>query len=259
MRVEDVAPRMRRITLGGDDLADFASPGPTDHVKVFFPDPATGELVTPEWVKGRPQVAEGAGELIVRDYTPLAFRAEGEHGPELDLDFVLHGDGGAGGPAAAWAANAKPGDRVRLGGPRGSQLPPTDAESAILVADESALPAVSRWLDALGNIPAVGLFSVEDPDTASYLDAYAGEGRDFRWFSGDDREDRITETLRGLTIDEGTFLFLAGEANSLIPRRRYLRRELGLPKNQVDIRGYWKQGTIALDHHAPLDPADPED
>lgn len=260
VRVSDIAARMRRITVAGSQLANFTSLGPTDHVKVFFPDPASAEHMDSDTEQSRTEAREGAAsDLIVRDYTPLEFRPDGEHGPELDLDFVLHGDHGTGGPAAAWAAKAQPGDRVILGGPRGSQLPPLGVDDAILVADESALPAASRWLDALGDTPVIGLFSIEDPGTAHYLDSFSGENRDFRWFSGADREDRVTETLRELAINEGTFLALAGEANSLIPRRRHLRRERGLPKSQVDIRGYWKRGTVALDHHAPIDPADPED
>jgi NADPH-dependent ferric siderophore reductase len=258
VRVEDVAARMRRITLAGSDLDGFVTRGPGDHVKVFFPDPATGELVETEWKDGRPQ-AVGAGEVISRDYTPYAYRAEGPQGPELDLDFVLHGDGGLGGPASAWAAQASPGDQVRLGGPRGSLLPPTDVDAAILVADESALPSVARWLDVLAGVPVIGLFSVEDPATATYLASHESAERDLRWFSGADRDEQVAEALRGLEISEGTFLFLAGEANSLVPLRRYLRRELGLGKNQVEVRGYWKRGTVALDHHAPIDPADPED
>lgn len=64
--------------------------------------------------------------------------------------------------------------------------------------------------------------------------------------------------LRGTEPGAGTFFFLAGEATSLIPLRRYLRRELGLPKEQVEVHGYWKRGVVALDHHAPLDPNDRE-
>ena len=41
----------------------------------------------------------------------------------------------------------------------------------------------------------------------------------------------------------------AGEANALKPIRRYLRRELGLSKDQVEVDGYWKKGDANLDHH----------
>lgn len=49
--VTDLTPTLRRITLTGDDLADFSSPGADDHIKLFF---------TP---------LDGS-DLIGRDYTP---------------------------------------------------------------------------------------------------------------------------------------------------------------------------------------------
>ena len=104
----------------------------------------------------------------------------------------------------------------------------------------------------------MGLFSTLDPATPSYLSGYAADSREFRWFSGEDRDNRVAEALATLEITEGTLVFLAGEAGSLIPLRRYLRRELGLPKEQVDAHGYWKKGEANLDHHAPLDPSDPD-
>lgn len=254
LRTESVAPGLARITFGGEDLEGFAAPGPGDHVKVFFPDPASGELTLPDFSSGRPRVPEGGGEVIVRDYTPYAFRPDAASGPELDIDFVLHGDNG---PASAWAARASAGDELAIGGPRGSLLPPTGIDGAVIVADESALPAAARWLDALHDLPVTGLFSVEDPGTAVYLSGREHDRHRLRWFSGADREAALAEALRGLAISEGALVFLAGEANALIPLRRYLRRELGLPKEQVEAHGYWKRGIIALDHHAPLDPSDP--
>lgn len=256
LRSETVAPRMQRVTLGGVELAGFTALAPGDHVKVFFPDPATGEIAAPTIVNGRPQPPE-YGEVIVRDYTPYEFRPDAEAGPELDIDFVLHADDAHAGPAAAWAAGVKAGDEVIIAGPRGSLIPPS-VEAAILVADESALPATARWLDALEDTPVTALLSVLDPNTAGYLDSRASESRDLRWFSGEDRDARVEAALRELEIGESTLVFLAGEATSLIPLRRYLRRELGLPKEQVDAHGYWKSGESNLDHHAPLDPSDPD-
>ena len=53
-------------------------------------------------------------------------------------------------------------------------------------------------------------------------------------------------------------MFLAGEADILVPLRRYLRHELQLPAEQVSASGYWRRGIVNLDHHAPLDPSDPD-
>lgn len=229
--VRAVAGPLVRVTLGGSDLDDFAAPGPGDHVKVLLP------------------------EGVRRDYTPAAFRPDGAHGPELDLDFVVHGDEG---PASAWASRAQPGDTLTVGGPRGSRLAPAAVGHAVLVADESALPAARRWLEAFDGVPVTALFFVSDPASAAYLDGESTGDADIHWFSGADREQRVDEGLRGIAYGDDTFVALAGEANALIPWRRYLRRELGLPTSQVVADGYWKRGEADRDHHAPLDPSDPD-
>ncbi len=46
LRTEEVTPHMRRVVLGGDELAGFDSPGADDHIKLFFPN-ASGEMVLP--------------------------------------------------------------------------------------------------------------------------------------------------------------------------------------------------------------------
>lgn len=248
-----IFPSMMRITLRGDDLTGFSAPGPADHVKAFFPDPLTSTITVPQFTsEGIRQPV--SGKVIARDYTPLELRADGPHGPELDIDFVLHGDDG---PASSWTRQATPGDSLTIAGPRGSHLPPPNIEHLIVVADETALPATRRWLSYAGNnIPVTALLSVRNSDATSYLDSDAPHS--LRWFFGNDRSTQVEIALRELTVTDRTFFFLAGEATALIPLRRYLRRDLRLPASQVDASGYWKRGEVNLDHHAPLDPSDPD-
>src|SRR5690606_8557225 len=131
--------------------------------------------------------------------------------------------------------------------------------SAVFVADESALPAISRWIETLDTeLPITGFFSVEDPETAQYLQGYAAPHRNFQWFSGANREQQLEDALRNHSIAADSYIYLAGESSMLIPLRRYLRRELALPREQVDAEGYWKRGAQDFDHHAPLDPEDPD-
>jgi len=263
--VRPLTPTMVRITLAGSELDGFVSAGPADHVKVFFPDPATGVLTAPTvTAEGTQRPAEGT--IISRDYTPLAFRAEGD-GPELDLDFVLHGDDG---PASAWAARAEPGEQLAIAGPRGSRLVPPEMERLVIVADETALPATARWLRlAPSSVPVTGILDVADESVedyfetgcldTGYLDAEQRGRASFEWLYRRDGLGQLDEALRSLgPIDERTYVFLAGEATALIPLRRYLRRQLGLPADQVSASGYWKRGIVNLDHHTPLDPADPD-
>lgn len=251
-----VTENLLRVTFQSPELEGFDSRGPADHIKMFFPDPKTDTLTLPEiTAEGIKRPTEG--QILSRDYTPLSYRTAGVDVPELDIDFVLHGDSG---PASYWAARAAVGDELFIAGPRGSHLAPTALESALLVADESALPSVRRWIETLDPaLPVIGLFSVLDANSERYLADLVAEHRDFRWFSGDNREQELEAALRAHAINEGTFINLAGESGMLVPLRRYLRRELNLPKDQVSAEGYWKRGSNDFDHHAPLDPSDPDD
>jgi NADPH-dependent ferric siderophore reductase len=257
VRVHSLTPALVRVTLGGGDLDGFASDGPTDHVKLFFPDPETGALALPELAPSgvRPP---GSGAVISRDYTPRAFRpATGGSQAELDIDFVVHGTEG---PASAWALAARPGTTLAVAGPRGSRLAPTGLARAVLLADETALPAFSRWLELLDpDVEVTGILDVANAAVTAYLPRELRERADIVWLYRENAPGQVLAALRSLgPISDDTFVFGAGEANTLVPVRRYLRRELGLPADQVALSGYWKRGVAGLDHHAALDPADPD-
>ena len=121
-RVERISAGFQRIVLGGEALEGFSSRGFDDHTKVFslhgttfVPPKVTDEGI--DWGDGvRPQA---------RDYTPLY--DEANH--ELALDFFIH-DGGI---ASGWAVEAKVGDRLTIGGPRGSLVVPEDYAAAVRV------------------------------------------------------------------------------------------------------------------------------
>lgn len=247
-----VTPRIKRITLTGD-LDGFFSPGPADHVKVFFPS-ADGQIAAPTVTETgikRPET----GEVIARDYTPVAnWEESGQQ--FVDLDFVLHGDGG---PASAWASAAQPGDPLVIAGPRGSALPPTGVTDLVIVADETGLPAAQRWAQAFPSIPVIGLFVVQDQEAEQYFAQSTALFNRTQWFVGERGYENAEQALREHSFTAGTLIFLAGEAGGIVPLRRYLRRQVGLDKQQVDAHGYWKQGVQNLDHHAPLDPGSPED
>ncbi|MFC5928858.1 siderophore-interacting protein [Cryobacterium melibiosiphilum] len=240
--VRDLSPTLRRVTLTGADLDGFSAVGPDDHIKVFFP-----------------AAAGTAADVFARDFTPRAFRpapvgaAEGSGG-ELDLDFALHGTDA---PATGWAARAVVGDTLQIGGPRGSQLLPVGIRSAVLVADATALPAAARWLAALPNEVSVRVIVAgTDPAFAEYLAEARRPGVQIDSVPGDPLA--LVEAVQAQPIEDGTFVWAAGEAGLLIPLRRYLRGQLGLGRDQAQLSGYWKRGVENLDHHAPLDPTDPD-
>lgn len=244
-QVNAVTSRIVRVTLSGD-LDGFVADGPADHLKVFFPDPATGTIATPGFARGGLGLS-APGRVIARDYTPLDARPDDG---ELDLDLILHGDTG---PASAWAEHAVPGDRLVVAGPKSSTLVPDGLTDLVLVVDPTAFPAAARWLRLTpADVPVTMLLDATDED-ARYFEGLPGTER-ATVLSGTNRE----ATLRSLSIRPGTFVFLAGEAGTLVPLRRYLRRELGLGPDQVVASGYWRRGVAGLDHHAPVDPDDPD-
>ena len=59
----------------------------------------------------------------------------------------------------------------------------------------------------------------------------------------------FVRTLAELPDGDG-FVWVAGEAVSVRPLRRYLRDELGLARGSVDVDGYWRRGVAGHDHHA---------
>jgi NADPH-dependent ferric siderophore reductase len=246
-RVTNLGPRLRRMVLTGADLDEgfpFARFAPADHVKVVLPDPATGRLSLPV------RTAEGLrtpdGDVpLVRDYTVRAWDPQTR---ELSLDFVLHEHG----PAGRWAISARPGDRLGVMGPRGHMMFPTAYPFYLAVGDETAIPAVSRLLDELPE-GARALAILEVDDAADELPLAQRDDVEVRWVHrSTEGAGGLERTVRAWTPPEGTdwYAFAAGEARTLTPIRRYLRHEVGLPKEQVDVDGYWKTGTANLDHHA---------
>src|ERR1700734_1664170 len=126
-QVEKIAAHMIRVTLTGD-LEGFKSLGFDDHVKLFFPDGTTN--------------AEGAPNMLGRDFTPRRYDPAAN---TLAIDFAIHDAG----PATRWAEQAKPGQTLSIGGPRGSFIIPNTHDWPLLVADETGLPAIGRRLAEL--------------------------------------------------------------------------------------------------------------
>jgi len=135
---EHLTPRMRRFGFTSPDLRDFVSAAHDDHIKLFFPGNDAGERKT-----------------CMRDFTPRRF--DRDRGT-LFVDFALHDAG----PATQWAASARIGDRLEIGGPKGSIVGPDDFDWYLLIGDETALPAIGRRVEELrANVP-VATFVVTD-------------------------------------------------------------------------------------------------
>ena len=246
--VEQISPRMRRITLAGESLDGFTSAGAGDHVKLFFPAPGQDKPVLPVLRDGKPVYPDGAVAPAVRDYTPRRYDPQAR---ALTLEFVLHGDG----PAASWAAQAEPGQWLGIGGPRGSLLTPDDCETYLLVGDETALPAIARHLEELRpGVRALVLIEAEGADEERHLPTAANAT--VTWLHRNGRAAGTTRllenALRELALPGGdTYAWVAAEVETARRLRRYLVEEEALPRAQVRAAGYWRLGAVG--EHVVLD------
>ncbi|MDF9877029.1 NADPH-dependent ferric siderophore reductase [Cellulosimicrobium cellulans] len=282
-RVHETSGALRRITFrdaapvvhddgptsgpGGDgpgraSLATLRAPGPDDHVKVFLPDPATGVLHAPTLTADGALQRPTGVVSISRELTVRATRVV-DGVAEVDVDWVLHGGGdpggpptGEGGPASAWAARAQVGDEVVVAGPTTSRGVPDGVARLLLVGDEAGLPALARWVDAVGaNVPVTAIVEIGDDVDEAFVEDELGRAT-VEILYRTDGPGQLAEAVRSLgPLGDGEYVFGAGEATDLAQVRRDLRRG-GARPDQLALHGYWRRGVVNLDPDAPLDPTD---
>lgn len=229
LRVVDITPRMRRITLGGPELAGFISLGSDDHIKLLFAQNAAEQaaLDSPDFnLRGEgPQPA-------MRDYTPRRYDLDIG---ELDIDFVLHGDG----PASTWAEQVQVGQHLYIGGPRGSMIVPDIFDSYLLIGDETAIPAIARRLDELPAGRKV-LAVIEIENAAEQQPLHSAADVEVTWVVRG--QDDLLETVQNLTLPGGSlYSFVATESKLSRQVRRVLLDTHKVDEAFLKAVGYWQQ------------------
>ncbi|WPX18921.1 siderophore-interacting protein [Pseudomonas sp. 10S4] len=236
LQVVDLTPRMRRITLGGPELAGFVSLGTNDHVKLLFPQNAAQTAALETLVLGAGKTDQPMPAM--RDYTPRRYDLDSL---ELDIDFVLHGDG----PASTWAEQAEPGQFLHIGGPRGSMIVPDIFDSYLLIGDETALPAIARRLEGLAaNRRALVIIEVANGAEQQRLESAAQVN--VIWVLRDGGKNNLLTTVKQLQVPSGDlYAWIATETKVSRQIRRVLLDEHGLDDQFVKAVGYWRaDGTL---------------
>ena len=221
--VEQLTPKMLRIGFTSPDLSDFVSASADDHIKLFF---SSDDAATEE---GRP---------CMRDFTPRSFDiAAGT----LVIDFALHDAG----PATQWAAVAKVGDTLEIGGPRGSAIIPDDFDWYLLIGDETALPAIGRRIEELRpGVSVATAIVVAGPDEKQTFQTKAD------WTAlwairqeGEDDAAALRKVLDGYALPAGEgHVWIAAEGNVARALRTYVTEQRGHPREWIKAAGYWSQG-----------------
>ena len=238
-RVQILSPAMRRITLRGAELEGFEVMAPASYMKLIFPEPGQTEPTRP--------LPDGPRATSMRTYTPLAVRPEVH---EVDVDFVLHGEG----PAAAWAAQAQVGQVLFLMGPGPGYAVPPEADEHLLIGDASALPAFETILAALPPSARVRVL-IEVADAAEERPLHSAAQLEVRWVvRGPDSQhpgQALDAALRQAAPPElqACSIYLACEAGAMRRLRGLLTDTLGVAKSRIVGRGYWKLGTLNHPDH----------
>jgi NADPH-dependent ferric siderophore reductase len=246
--VEQLSPAMRRVVFEGEALVGFESASPDDHVKLFLPAPGQTRPALPVMGPDGPVYAEGVARPVTRDYTPRRFDAAAGR---LTIDMVLHGDG----PGASWAAQAAPGQSVGIGGPRSSALVPDDCDFYLLAGDETALPAIGRFLEEMRpGVRAAALIEVADAREERYLPTAANAR--VVWLFRDGQPAGGAALLEGALREIGVpccaaHAWIAGEIEVARRLRELVMTQAGLPRGQVRAAGYWRIGAAGA--HTRLD------
>ncbi|NPA20104.1 siderophore-interacting protein [Pseudomonas juntendi] len=224
--VTELTPRMRRITLGGAELQGFTSLGSDDHIKLLF-----GE--TPEQqqaIEARKLGKDSGVRPTMREYTPRRIDLVAN---ELDIDFVLHGDG----PAATWAAQAAVGQTLNIAGPRASLVVPDVFDSYLLIGDETAIPAIGRRLEELpAGRQVLAVIQIEDEQERQPLPSKAQV--EVIWVRR--HEEDLLPLVQNLTLPQGRLYAWVALEKTLTRQAKALLLEKGVPEDALKAAAYWR-------------------
>ncbi|MFG1840541.1 siderophore-interacting protein [Micromonospora sp. NPDC049175] len=277
--VRRLSPSFTRVTFTGADLDRFADNGDDQRIKLALPLPGERGVDLPQgadWYATWRSLPEHRRPPI-RTYTVRAVRP---HLAEVDVDLVLHGDGG---PATRWARRVSEGDQIAIVGPDsaydgdhgGAEFRPAAGSSLLLAGDETAVPAIASICERLPR-EARGVVLLEVPDGDDVLPFAAPPGVEVRWLPrGVDAHGsqlvpavavaaeelltpgtaRANQPVTDVDVDteilwevpdEVTatplYAWLAGEAGVIRNLRRHLVTERGLDRRAVAFMGYWRLG-----------------
>lgn len=215
-----VTPHMKRITVGSNALEDFPVRRPAQWVKLFVPTPQN------EKPNGRA-------------YTIRYFY---ENDAEMDIDFVLHGDG----PCSSWAEQARMGDVIQIAGPRsGFSLAP-EINHLLIGGDETALPAIGAILEELPAGLKVTAF-IEVPNNQDMQKIITTADATITWLprnglpAGDGTALLDAMTTASLPREK-TEVWFAAESSVVRSVRRHFLLERQFDRSRITASGYWKKG-----------------
>lgn len=239
--VAELSPNLRRVTFHAREFADFEPAGPDECFALLMPPAGQTSVTMPS--ADRINVRQAVRKMPedrrpeLRWYTIRALRPREQ---EIDVDFVLHGDSG---PGSRWAGSARAGFEVGFRAGSATYLPPAGAETELLAADETALPALSAILESRnGGGPSVTHAFVELPDESYRQPVDTSIPVTWLYRGTDAPGSRLLPAVRGTDLSTVEYAWLCGESAIATGLRRHLVKDRGIDRRRILFSGYWKLG-----------------
>ncbi|MEM7142281.1 MAG: siderophore-interacting protein [Actinomycetota bacterium] len=232
IRTEPITRRLMRVVVGGDALVGFGTPEPASSIRVVIPWPGD-PFELPEWTGNEFLLADGRRPAL-RTFTPVTFD---ETAREMTFDIVRH----PGGAISSWVETAQPGDPVAVSGPGRSELIDIEATRAIVVGDETAIPAIRQLIETTPAHIALEI-TIETTTVEAELPLPDRDGCTVTWSvlsDGDAPGAALLPPVEAAEIGPDDRVWAAGEAAGVQKIRKHLAGR-DVPRHHTTVRGYWK-------------------
>lgn len=184
----------------------------------------------------------------LRYYTLRQARQRSSDGVWLaDIDIFLHGDT----PGSTWAQRLRSGAILASHGEYTEHCEHLQTGQAVLIADETGLPATASLLESWRNpLPPIVISITAAPADQAYLQEGAGPAGTMihRLSSGPGLGDAILALLR--TLPRIDTAWGALEHSDSRPIRKYLRDERQMNGKHNRLKGYWRRQAAAAGDQA---------
>ncbi|MDO9379869.1 MAG: siderophore-interacting protein [Nocardioidaceae bacterium] len=239
--VTDVHENLRRLTFTSPALADFVPTGPDEQCALLLP-PSGQALRLPDLQTASVRHALAAlpvdARPLLRWYVVRAHRPEAA---EIDVDVVLHEDG----PGSDWARSVEIGTQVGFRAGSSGYRPPSSPTRQLLVADETALPALSVILEQMP-LQEQPIHSIVEVPSAKYrLTIDTPYPVEWVYRNQGEPGSRAAYAVKTSPVDDLGYAWVCGEVGLATGIRKYLVKERDVDPAAIFFSGFWKKGTPA--------------
>lgn len=237
--IEQLSPVFKKVTFFSEDLKDFITSSPDDHVKAFFPDPDTKNYIVPSLGEKGLEWDTSGPEPIMRDYTPLNYNPTKN---TLDFIFFLRHRG----PAAQWAQTAQEGSELYIAGPRGSFVVSYVFDWYLFITDESGLPSLSRRLQEMPkNSKGLILAEISSKENSFKVDQAKPTNMTLQWIERGNlapgHYEAFIKALEDFRPKGKGFVWIKTESLAAMKIKNFIVKQKLTKPDWIKTSGYWKR------------------